>query len=136
MKSINTLPRMGKLFYLASPFSHDDKDVEQQRYDEIVRIGAELTNRGFSLIEPIAMSFVASRRHGLPGGYQFWKDRDRLFISKCDAVIVAMMPGWASSVGVSDEVGYAYELGLSVQYLDPTTMNITGVFGALAHAVQ
>ncbi len=121
MKSINTLPRLGKLFYLASPFSHADKDVEQQRYDEIVRIGAELTNRGFSLIEPIAMSFVASRRHGLPGGYQFWKDRDRLFISKCDGVIVAMMPGWSDSVGVNDEVAYAETLGLPVFFLNPDT---------------
>ena len=65
------------VYYLASPYSHKDKFVQESRYIETLRWGSELTKAGYFLIEPIAMSHAVSKIADLPTGYEFWKTRDR-----------------------------------------------------------
>ena len=111
-----------KLYYLASPYSHDNTFIKQFRYEAVIYTGSMLTKMGHTLIEPIAMCHEQSLRHELPGGYAFWKARDRNFISISDGIIVLTLPGWDDSVGVLDEIEWAKELGIEVHYLDPLKM--------------
>jgi nucleoside 2-deoxyribosyltransferase len=108
-------------YYWASPYSHPDKAVMEARYQEASDLAVEFIKEGFFLIEPIAM---CHHKDQLPKGYEYWKTRDRRFIKKSDAVIVCLMDGWKESVGVTDEIAYAKELGKPVYGLDPKTLNI------------
>lgn len=107
-----------KLYYLASPYSSENQLVRVMRYETISYIAAKLIEQGYFLIEPIASCHDKALKYGLPIGYEYWKTRDRLLISRCDAIIVAMMPGWKESVGVKDEIEYAESLGKEVIYFD------------------
>lgn len=113
-----------KVYYLASPYSHKDPKVLCARYEEQGRIAAHLISKGYLVIAPIEMCHHLSQKYKLPGGYEYWQERDREFISRSDAVIVCKMDGWKESVGVTDEIEYAKSLGKQVQYLDPNTMEI------------
>jgi hypothetical protein len=107
-----------KLYYFASPYSHDNTFVRQARYEATIYIASELTKLGFRLLEPIAMCHEQSNRHNMPSGYDFWQTRDRGFIDVCDAVLVLTLPGWKKSKGVTDEIAYAKKHGLTVHKID------------------
>lgn len=120
------LETKGKVYYLASPYSHADKDVMHDRAVEVDRIAEELIVLGYNLIEPITMCHYKSLRNDrLPSGYEYWQTRDREFVSRSDGVIVSLIPGWDESVGVADEVAYAKSLGLPIYYINPKTLEIT-----------
>ncbi len=118
--SIATPPIMdkSKLYYLASPYSHHNPFVQTMRYEIINYLAARLTLDGYMLIEPIGSCFDKSKKYEMPGGYDYWKTRDRKLIEHSDGIIVATMEGWTYSVGVTDEIEHAIELGLPVYNLD------------------
>ena len=113
-----------KVYYFASPYSNEDAYVREQRYLDALYAATELTKRGFTLIEPIAMSHQHSQRFGLPGVYEFWQERDRKFIQISDGVIVLTIPGWQESKGVTDEIQFAKSIGRPVYYCDLLTLTI------------
>ena len=98
------------LYYLASPYSHENPVVRQIRYEVTIYVASKLTKEGYSLIEPIAMCHDQSGKYGLPTGYAYWKGRDRNLIARCDGILILTLPGWDVSVGVQDELAYAKEL--------------------------
>lgn len=108
----------GKLYYLASPFSHANPFVQTVRYEIINYIAARLMEEGYMLMEPIGSCYDKSTKYKMPGGYEYWKHRDRTLIDHSEGVIVAMMKGWSYSVGVSDEIDRAIKHGLPVYLLD------------------
>jgi hypothetical protein len=121
----------GKLYYLASPFSHANPFVQNVRYEMINYIAAQLTLDGYMLIEPIGSCFDKSRKYELPGGYEYWKTRDRKLIEHSEGIIVAKMEGWSYSVGVTDEIVHAKELGLPVYMLDVNEFITPEVWNAI-----
>jgi hypothetical protein len=119
LKFKDTVPPVNDtIYYLASPYSHLDPAIKKGRYETICKIAADLYNKGYNLIEPIASSHPTAEKHNLPTGYEFWKKRDRKMIDVSYGVIVAMMPGWKESVGVTDEVEYAKSQAKPVYYLE------------------
>lgn len=112
----------GKLFYLASPYSHKCKIIKEYRYFLVAAAAAELYQAGFNLLEPIGSGHPIAIRYDLPQGYEYWQKRDRLMIERSDGVIVLTIPGWAESVGVTDEIKYAKELGKPVYYVNPAEL--------------
>lgn len=112
--AVKSKTKNGKLYYLVSPYSHPDPFIRVLRYEQIMNIATNLTLEGYNLIEPIAMCHEKSLRYKLPSGYRYWKRRDRLLISRCDGIIVAQMEGLERSIGATDEIAYAKELGLEI----------------------
>jgi len=102
------------VYYLASPYSHPDKEIVLQRYKEVVAFGAVLLKMGYALIQPIAMAHVQAVEHQLPTNWEFWKSIDERLISVCRGVIVLMLPGVEDSKGVNAEIEYAKKIGLPV----------------------
>lgn len=112
-----------KVYYLASPYSHPMDELKNLRYEAVNRVGAILCKKNLIIIEPIAMCHSKSLQYDLPTGYEYWKTRDRTFVKlSTGGVIVLCIPGWRESVGVSDEVHYARELGHEVYYLTLTEL--------------
>lgn len=106
------------MIYLASPYSHPDKTVESLRFGQVCRIAGVLMSRGFIVFSPIAQSHPIAERCNLPTTWDYWEKFDREFISASSELVVAMMPGWKESKGVTAEIGIANELGIPVSYLE------------------
>lgn len=98
-----------KVYYLASPYSHENAFVRSFRYEAVIYAGALLTKQGYQLIEPMGMAHPPSLAYAMPTGYEFWKVRDRNLISRCDGTIVFTLPGWEISEGVQDEIKWTTE---------------------------
>lgn len=115
-----------KVYYLASPYSHNSSVQVYIRYREQQRLHAKLiTNYNAIILAPIEMCHMMSERFRLPTGYEFWKRRDRTFIDRSDGVIVCLMDGWKESIGVTDEIVHAKATGKEVLYLDPKTLKLS-----------
>ena len=102
--------------YIASPYTHKDPKVMQERYEYAMAVGAYMATLGHICFEPINSCHVMSTQYDLPKGYEFWKKRDRAMIGASGSVLVLQLPGWVTSVGVDDEIGHAKNLELPVYY--------------------
>ena len=107
------------MIYLASPYSHPDTDVRQERFDAACRAAAALLRQGKTTFSPIAHSHVLCR-YGLPLDWEFWRQHDLQYLAACTEVVVLMLDGWAESVGVQAEIKIARELGKPVTFLSAT----------------
>lgn len=125
-----------KVYYLACPYTAIGEvgekrlEIQQQRYEEITRIGAKLTrDHGLVVLGPITTSHNFKIHEPTLGTeWAFWKEIDELLIERCsDAVLVAMMDGWADSVGVRAEIDKAKLEQIPIYFLDPETMDIACV---------
>jgi hypothetical protein len=115
------------MIYLASPYSHPDPTVREERFREACRAAAKLISLGRIVFSPIAHSHPITV-HGLPIDWRFWERFDRWQLERCDVVAVLMIDGWAASVGVQAEIRLATELGKPVSYLSPDDLDeLSGV---------
>lgn len=103
--------------YLAGPYTHDDPQIREHRYHMLLKAEAYLLKQGLAIISPINMCHELGKIYGFNYGYEYWKQRDRTLISKCDRMIVLMEPGYKESVGVQDEIYWAGELNIPVEYM-------------------
>ena len=106
-------------FYLASPYSHPNRDIEHLRFQMISNIAMELHADGYKLLAPICMSHPM-KEHGKGGksSFEYWKDVDLWMIDLCKCVVVVKMLGWNESVGVLAEIEYAESKGYEVYYYE------------------
>lgn len=111
------VPRENKTYYLASPYSHKNPVVKEFRELAVQYTASILTMKGYKLLEPIASCHRKSHMFDLPTGYEYWKERDRDYIARSDGVILLAIKGWKESVGVTDELEYANELGIPIYKL-------------------
>lgn len=103
--------------YLASPYTHPDMVVMQQRYKKALAAAAELTNLGRVVYSPIVHCHEMARYHKMPTTWEFWERFDRVMLSVCGSMAVLMLDGWRESVGVTAEIKLAKEMGLPICYL-------------------
>ena len=104
--------------YVASPYSHADKEVMIKRYEQVRAYVADCLNKGDIVYSPINDNHPIAFHHDLPTDWQFWKKVDTAFIRGASALRVLKLDGWDKSVGVTAEVEYAKELGLEVEYVE------------------
>jgi nucleoside 2-deoxyribosyltransferase len=107
--------------YLASPYSNPDPNVREQRYRAACRATAALLRAGLVVFSPIAHSH-ALVEHGLPAKWKFWERFDRAYLERCDLLVVLMLEGWKTSVGVQAEIRIARKLGKPVSYLEAAAL--------------
>jgi len=107
-----------KLYYLASPYSHDNTNMRQERYEAVNDATIILLRQQVYAFSPITYNHPMER-HNLPTDWAFWKPYDIAFLERCDAVLVLKLDGWRESIGVTAEIEKAISLGIPVQYLEP-----------------
>lgn len=95
------------MIYLASPYSHADDSVREQRYRETVRVNAALLARGRFVYSPIVHCHAMAETHTLPTDYEFWKNFNHHMIERSNAVYFLMLPEWQHSKGMYGEMQYA-----------------------------
>lgn len=116
------------MIYLASPYSHPDPCVREQRHRAACQATAALLRAGLIVFSPIVHSH-ALVEHGLPTEWKFWEQMDRACLERSDILMVLMLEGWRASVGVQAEIAIARELRKTVSYLEaqgsPTLAHLT-----------
>ena len=122
MSTSQAIASLGKLIYLASPYTHKDTSITEKRFQEaVVCCGWLLTNRrGCYFYSPIAHTHPIAQKCKLPIEWAFWEAFDRCTISRCDEVWVLCIPGFSISTGVKAECKIAVEeFNLPVRYIVP-----------------
>lgn len=113
-----------KLTYLASPYSHPDDAVRQDRFELACVAAAKLMMAGEVVFSPIAHSHSIETL-GMPklGGdipkYDFWMAQDLPILSLASKLVVLKLDGWKTSRGVWREITHAIENGIPVEYMEP-----------------
>lgn len=111
-----------KLIYLATPYTASEPWLREVRERLVTAVAAKLTKKGIHVFSPITESFQYSRMETLPGGWEYWEEKDTLLVYKCDEVWVLKLRGWKQSKGVIDEIKIAKAAGIPVKYLDPAAV--------------
>jgi len=106
------------MIYLASPYSHSDPSVREQRFQAACAAAAQFLREGQLVFSPIAHSHPLVP-YGLPTPWSFWARFDSQFLERCDELVVLMLDGWEASVGVQAEIDYARRRGKPVWYRAP-----------------
>ena len=119
------------MIYLASPYSHPDSTIREERFRAACRAAAELMRNGNVVFSPVAHSHPIAL-HGLPTCWKFWERHDREQLTRCDEMAVLTIDGWRESEGVHAEIRIAAELGKPVRYLEPESQ----LFPTLAHVAK
>lgn len=108
-----------ELIYLATPYTHPDPDVMEERFHLACLHAGHLMGQGVNVFCPIAHTHPIAVRCDLPRGFEFWERYDRAMIERCTKLVVVKMDGWTTSKGVFCEIGIAEDLGIPVEYVNP-----------------
>ena len=119
------------MIYLASPYSHPDPAIREQRYHAACRATAALLRIGHTVFSPIVHSHPLASL-GLPTDWKFWARFDRDHLERCDEVWVLTLDGWRESVGVREEIRIARQLGRPVRRLAPEASAVSPTFAHVA----
>lgn len=105
------------LIYLASPYSHLDAEIREERA-RLARVArVELMRHGTLVYAPIALA--SKEEATLPHSWDFWHGPSIGMLSRCDAILVYMLNGWSDSVGMRAEIRYAHESYMPILYWEP-----------------
>lgn len=107
-----------RLIYLASPYSHPDHDVREQRFQLACAAASRLMANGKHVFSPIAHTHPIALAGDLPKNWEYWKSYDQRMLRCCDEIHVLLLDGWQESVGVAAEMEIAKAIGLPLFYMD------------------
>lgn len=110
---------MSDLIYLASPYSHENKNIEAYRFAKAEEFVAMQMEKGKIIFSPIVYSHRIAIHFNLGTTSLYWKTFNDEIQSRCDSTWVLKLPGWDKSIGVSQEIKLAERLGHEVQFVEP-----------------
>ena len=103
------------MIYLASPYSHPDPAIRDQRYLAACRATVRLLLAGQTVFSPVVHGHPLVQL-GVSGDWRFWARHDEQYLRRCDHVMVLRVEGWKESEGVQAEIELATRLGIPVVY--------------------
>lgn len=104
------------MIYLASPYSHPDKDVQNARYEQALTAVAYFAQSGLTIYSPIVHWHQVAASHDLPTQFEFWADQNKSMLQKANQLIVLNIEGWESSKGVKQEMTWAEKLNIPISF--------------------
>lgn len=114
-----TAPR---LYYLASPYTHKNRQVVNRRVAAVQNVAYTLAAKGLFVYSPVVHGHaLEEKREPIP--YKYWIEHGLEMLSRSSAMIVVCLDGWGESRGVQLEIGHALKLDIPVLYYHPTHNN-------------
>lgn len=110
---------MSPLTYLASPYTHDNRQVILERTRQAEIAAAKLMMKGHVVFSPIAHSHAIAEHIGNHVDGSFWQKQDEPYLRFCDRMVVLTLPGWEQSKGVTYEIAVARERGIPIEFMEP-----------------
>lgn len=105
--------------YVASPYSHINLAVQEERYLDVMDYVARLIREGKHAFSPIVYGHEMAKYHKLPTDALFWEEFNHGFLLLCDIVHVYCLDGWETSKGVTAEIKFAQEHSIPVVSVVP-----------------
>jgi hypothetical protein len=105
------------MIYVASPYSHPDRNVRHTRYVQAQQYTAYLINSGEVAFSPIAHSHPIAAFFEMPTDFEFWQKQCLALLSVCDTMHVLMLDDWDISKGVKAEEESAESQGIEIWYV-------------------
>jgi hypothetical protein len=104
--------------YLASPYSHANPRVMQDRYERAMTALNWLINQRIWTYSPIVHCHELAGRFNLPKDIDFWASYDRAMLVPAKALIILTIDGWTISRGIDLERRIALEERIPIKYLN------------------
>ena len=108
------------LIYLAVPYSSPVPGVKEWRFQEVNKVAAKLMGDGHHIFSPISHTHPIALAGNLPTDWEFWQQYDRAVLKVCSKMLVLTLPGWEESRGVAGEIAIAKEMGIPIEYIEPS----------------
>lgn len=105
------------MIFISSPYSHNDKTVEQERFNEACAYAAYLFSENRTAISPLIIGHSILKYARLPSDYEFWKNYSLELLKTCSEIHVLRLTGWEESIGVQDEIRFAVEHNIDIHYI-------------------
>lgn len=106
-------------WYVASPYSHPDPAMREERYRTAVTFVAWAAAERMLIYSPIVHWHVAARTRSLPTDADFWAWINQSDQEHSDGVMVLAIPGWRQSTGVQEELLFAARWSQTVRFFRP-----------------
>jgi hypothetical protein len=113
------------LIYIASPYSHEDKKIVKKNWETVTKYVAGIVSEGHVAISPITYGHVLLDWKEMPSDWDFWKNFCLTILNKCDKMIVLKMDGWDVSRGVSEEIEWAKENSIPIEWIEVEKEEVT-----------
>ncbi len=110
------MPR-DELVYVASPYSHDDPWVREERYKQVLHYVMREMDKGRVMFSPIVHTHHIGRI--LAKDHEFWMRQDFPLLRASSKLEVLMLDGWKYSRGIKDELDEAEKRGIPVEFIKP-----------------
>ena len=108
---------MSGYVYLASPYSHPEERVRNERFVAACKKAAQYINKGIAVFSPIAQSHPVADHMAEHKrmDYELWMKVDLPLVRMASELHVLCIDGWRQSRGVTREIEYATLLGIPVK---------------------
>lgn len=118
--ALRTMTAPHGFIYLATPYTRFDGGLGMA-FEAAAAVAGDMVRRDLRVYSPIVHSHALCAKAGLdPLDWKFWMDQQVPFLLASDVLVVALLPGYFESAGVTQEIRQAEELGKPVIYW-PTT---------------
>jgi hypothetical protein len=106
------------IVYLACPYTHSDKKVEEERFQQISKIAADLNKKGIIAFSPITYGHTLLGYAEIPSNWAFWQTFCLSFLEHSKELRVYKMEGWKESMGVQEEIEFAKRKGIKIKHFE------------------
>jgi nucleoside 2-deoxyribosyltransferase len=105
--------------YLASPYSHPEESVRNSRHLAACKKTAQYIDKGIAVFSPIAQSHPVADHmdESKRMDFDLWMKVDLPLLRMASELHVLCIDGWRQSRGVTKEIEYADQLGISVKHV-------------------
>ena len=107
-----------KIIYLASPYSHPEKDIIDQRFHRISHIASVLNSKGIVALSPITYGHTLLTYTPMPTDWEFWRNFCLSFLQHSSELWIVKMEGWNKSSGVAEEIEFAIKNSIPIKYVE------------------
>ncbi len=112
------------MIYVATPYSHKDPEIVEQRVRIVNKYTTYLFNKGIFAFSPISHCHHLAMDYGLPTDFKFWENYNKHMISLSEGVHFLEQRGWTESVGYNSEMRIVIELEKSYSIIHPETFEV------------
>lgn len=102
--------------YLASPYSHQNPEIREERFRLAEQAVAYLLRRSAWVYSPIVHCHALALRYTLPKDFDYWMDYNFAMLSRARELMVLTLPGWEESRGMEAERDFADAQGIPTTF--------------------
>ncbi len=107
------------MIYIASPYTHEDKDVENARFSAVYDYTTRLMQLGVVCFSPIVYGRQFHVDGRSPGDFDYWRDFNESILIGCAEMHVLRLEGLEKSKGVRHEIDFANKNGIRMRFIKP-----------------